>query len=138
MIRVVLDTNVVVSALLAPDGIPAVILDLALQRLVRASTSEPALDELERVLRRPKFGLTPRKVGSFMALFKSRVRRVSPSMTLSLCKDHSDDRFLECAGAAKAEFLITGNRADFPRRYRDTAVVSPAEFWEIYLLRAGF
>lgn len=136
MIRVVLDTNVIVSGLLASDGIPAAILDLTLQSKVRAAFSQPTLAEMERILRRPRFDFEPRKVGSFLTLFKSRAKLVSPSRTLDVCrKDPSDNRFLECAEAAKAEFLITGNQAHFPPRYRNIVVVSPRGFWEAYLLR---
>lgn len=136
MIRVVLDTNVIVSGLLSSDGLPAAILDLALQRKVRAALSYPILAEMERVLRRPRFELEPRKIGSFLALFKSRAKLVSPSRTLNVCrKDPPDNRFLECAEAARAEFVITGNKAHFPLRHGNTVVVNPREFWEAYLLR---
>lgn len=138
MIRVVLDTNVIVSALLSSDGVPAAILDLALQGKVRAAVSTPTLSELDSVLRRPKFQFEPRKIGSFLALLRSRARRVTPRVKLDICgKDPSDNRFLECAEAAHAEFLVTGNKSHFPSRHRKTAIISPAEFWEIYLLRAG-
>lgn len=136
MIRVVLDTNVIVSGLLVSDGLPAAILDLALQGKVRVALSHPIFAEMERVLRRPRFDFEPRKIGSFLALFKSRAKLVSPTMTPDVCReDPSDNRFLECAEAAKAEFLITGNKSHFPLRYRNTVVVNPAEFWEAYLLR---
>lgn len=139
MIRVVLDTNVIVSAFLVSDGLPAAILDLALQRKVRTALSPPILSEMERVLRRPKFDFEPRKIGSFLALFKSRAKLVSPRLTLEVCReDPSDNRFLECAEAAKAEFLISGNKSHFPLRYKNTAVVSPREFWDIYLLKTAF
>ena len=136
MIRVVLDTNIIVSGLLASDGLPAAILDLALQSKVRAALSRPILAEMERVLRRPRFDFEPRKIGSFLALFKSRAKLVSPSRTLDVCReDPSDNRFLECAEAAKAEFLVTGNKSHFPLRRGNTVVVNPREFWEAYLLR---
>lgn len=135
MIRVVLDTNVIVSGLLASEGLPAVILDLALQGKVRAALSPPILVEMERVLRRPRFDFEPRKIGSFLALFKSRAKLVYPSRTLVVCReDPSDNYFLECAEAANADFLITGNKAHFPSRHKNTAVVNPREFWEDYLL----
>jgi len=136
VIRVVLDTNVIVSGLLVSDGLPAAILDLTLQSKVRAALSQPILAEMKRVLRRPSFDFEPRRIGSFLALFKSRAKLVSPSRTLDVCrKDPSDNRFLECAEAAKAEFLITGNKVHFPLRYRNTTVVTPREFWEAYLLQ---
>ena len=135
MIRVILDTNVIVSGLLVADSLPAAILDLALQGKVKVAVSHPILAELDRVLRRPRFGFEPRKIGSFLALFKSRSRLVSPKKTLNICRgDLSDNRFLECAEIAKAEFLITGNKTHFPPRHRNTVVVTPREFWEAYLL----
>lgn len=136
MIRVVLDTNVIVSGLLAADSLPAAILDLALQGKIHAALSPSILAEMARVLRRPRFGFEPRKIGSFLALFKSRSKLVSPGKTLNLCQDDSsDNRFLECAEAAKAEFLITGNKSHFPPRHMKTVVVTPREFWDAYLLR---
>ncbi len=136
MIRVVLDTNVIVSGLLAADSLPATILDLALQGKIHAALSPSILAELDRVLRRQRFAFEPRKIGSFIALFKSRSKLVSPKKTLNLCKrDSSDNRFLECAEAAKAEFLVTGNKPHFPPRHMKTLVVTPREFWDAYLLR---
>ena len=91
---------------------------------------------MDRVLRRPRFGFEPRKIGSFLALFKSRSKLVSPKKTLDLCQDDSsDNRFLECAETAKAEFLVTGNKSHFPPRHMNTLVVTPREFWDAYLLR---
>ena len=136
MIRVVLDTNVIVSGLLAADSLPATILDLALQGKIHAAVSPSILAEMARVLRRPRFGFEPRKIGSFLALFKSRSKLVSPKKTLNLCRgDSSDNRFLECAEAAKTEFLVTGNKSHFPPRHMNTLVVTPREFWDAYLLR---
>lgn len=136
MIRVVLDTNVIVSGLLVADGFPAAILDLALQGKINAALSHPILAEMDRVLRRPRFGFEPRKIESFLALFQSRSKLVFPKKTLNICKDDSsDNRFLECAQTAEAEFLITGNKSHFPLRHRNTVVATPREFWEAYLLR---
>ena len=116
--------------------LPATILDLALQGKIHAALSPSILAEMDRVLRRPRFAFEPRKIGSFIALFKSRSKLVSPKKTLNLCKrDSSDNRFLECAEAAKAEFLVTGNKPHFPPRHMKTLVVTPREFWDAYLLR---
>jgi putative PIN family toxin of toxin-antitoxin system len=131
-----LDTNVIVSGLLAADSLPAAILDLALQGKINAAISHPIMAEMGHVLRRPRFGFEPRKIRSFLALFKSRSKLVFPKKILNICQDDfSDNRFLECAETAKAEFLITGNKSHFPLRHRNTVVVTPREFWEAYLLR---
>ncbi|MBI4803287.1 MAG: putative toxin-antitoxin system toxin component, PIN family [Elusimicrobia bacterium] len=118
------------------DSLPAAILDLALQEKIKVVVSHPILAEMARVLHRPRFGFEPRKIGSFLALFKSRSKLVFPEKTLTICQeDLSDNRFLECAETAKVEFLITGNKSHFPSCYRNTAVVTPREFWDTYLLR---
>ncbi len=131
-----MDTNVIVSGLLAADSLPAAILDLALQGKVNIAVSHPILAEMDRVLRRLGFGFEPRKIGSFLALFKSRSKLVSPKKTLNICRnDSSDNRFLECAETAKAEYLITGNKSHFPPHHMKTVVVTPREFWDAYLLR---
>jgi putative PIN family toxin of toxin-antitoxin system len=136
VIRAVLDTNVIISGLLAADSLPATILDLALQGKIHAALSPAILTEMDKVLRRPRFAFEPREIGSFLALFKSRAKLVSPKKTLSLCQDDpSDNRFLECAEIAKAEFLVTGNKSHFPPRHMSTLVVTPREFWDAYLLR---
>lgn len=133
-----MDTNVIVSALLGSDSVPAAILDLVLQKKVRASVSRAVLEELEQVLRRPKFDFGPRKIGSFLVLLKSRTHLVSPHKTVDICReDPSDNRLLECAEAARAEFLITGNKSHFPSRYASARVVNPREFWDSYLLHSG-
>ena len=135
MIRVVVDTNVIVSALIALDGLPAAILDLILQGEVVGGASQPLLEELERVLRRPAFDIGPRKIGSFLSYLRSHIRIVTPSRALTICsKDPADNRVLECAEAFRADFLVTGNKAHFPKQYQRTKVVSPREFWEEYLL----
>ena len=62
MIKVVYNTNVIVAALIKPDGLPALLLDLAAQHRVQLFLSSFFLREYEAVLRRPKFGFTPAKV----------------------------------------------------------------------------
>lgn len=134
--RVVLDTNVVVSALLSPDGIPAAILDLATQGRIHAVVSEETLDELDRVLSRPRHGFPRRKVAAFMAFFESRAIRVRRPSPLTACtKDPSDNRILECAAAGKARYLVTGNPGHFPKRHKGIQTITPRQFWEIYIGR---
>lgn len=56
---------------------------------------------------------------------------VNPVHTLKVCSDESDNRFLECAEEAMADFLITGNKRHFPNRWKTTHVLNAREFLEV-------
>src|SRR5579863_5304749 len=99
--RVVLDTNVVVSALLVPLGTQAAVLLLCLRGEVAFYVSPPVLGEYEEVLRRPRFKLQPRQIDATLAVIRKVGRLIEPSQTLSISIHESDNRFLECVEAAE-------------------------------------
>jgi putative PIN family toxin of toxin-antitoxin system len=127
MIKLVIDTNVLVSASLNGDGLEALIVSLALNRKIRLYVSEPILEEYERVLRYPRLKLDRKEVGYLLARLRRSCVLVRPVHTVSISVDDADNRFLECAEAANAEFLVTGNRRHFPQRWRATEVVNARE-----------
>jgi putative PIN family toxin of toxin-antitoxin system len=129
-IRVVLDTNVVVSAHLNYEGYERGVLDLALAGRLQLAVSDAILAEYAVVLRRHKFGLGPRQVSASLRLLRSESQIVVPQRVLSIAGDLADNRFLECAEAARADFLVTGNKRHFPRQWRQTAVVNARELLE--------
>jgi putative PIN family toxin of toxin-antitoxin system len=131
MIRVVVDTNVVVSANLVDEGLPASILDLAAKGKILICVSGDILAEYEEVLRRPRLKLDPARVESSMALVRKSSKLVKPRRALKVSPDESDTRFYECAEAAKAQFLITGNTRHFPESHKTTRIVSPREFIDL-------
>lgn len=131
MIRVVIDTNVFVSANLVEEGPSAAILYLAANNKIRMVVSEPILAEYEVVLRQPRLKLDPRKVTAALRLVRRISIAVKPSLILRISVDESDNRFYECAHAGRAAFLITGNRDHFPEDYRMTRVVTPREFVDL-------
>jgi uncharacterized protein len=98
MNRVVLDTNVIVSALLVPTGTQAVILSLALRGQFALCVSRPLLAEYEEVLRRPRLKLQPRRIDA--AAIRKVAHSVAPTQALSVSAHESDNRFRECAEAA--------------------------------------
>jgi putative PIN family toxin of toxin-antitoxin system len=128
MSRVVLDTNVVVSALLAPAGTEATVLMLAFTGHVTLYVSTPVLAEYDEVLRRPRLKLEPRKIDAAMAAIRRVAHLVAPVGTLAVSPDESDNRFLECAEAAGADWLVTGNTRHFPRRHKGTLIVTGRQF----------
>jgi uncharacterized protein len=129
-IRVVLDTNVVVSAHLNAEGYERHVLDLVLAGKLQVVISEVILAEYEGVLRRPKFGIQPRQVSRSLRILRRVARVVNPTRKLDVTRDPSDSRFLECAEAANADFLVTGNKRHFPKQWRQTQVVNARELLE--------
>jgi uncharacterized protein len=136
-IRVVLDTNVVVSAHLNGEGYERHVLDLALAGKLRLAVSEAILEEYEGVLRRPKFGISRKQVGHSLGLLRAAARVVRPRRLLKVTRDPSDNHFLECAEAAKADYIVTGNKRHFPTKWRQTQIVNARELleWIVPVLR---
>ena len=128
MIRVVLDTNVVVSAALVAEGLPAAIFDLAMNKKILMIISADILAEYEKVLHYPRLKLDPAHINAFLSNIRKMGVLVKPGSTLTISRDESDNRFYECADAAKANFLITGNTHHFPVHHKGTKVVTPREF----------
>ncbi len=128
--RVVLDTNVIVSALLSPEGKPAFIVGMALNEIIRMHYTVSMIAEYEDVLRRPKFGS---RIGE-----KRRRRYFDDLMSFGVCVlpppeskihmiDESDRIFYDVACAYGA-VLITGNKKHYPE---DERIITPAQFMDI-------
>jgi putative PIN family toxin of toxin-antitoxin system len=131
MIEVVLDTNVIVSAHLNEEGLQARALRLAFSRAIVLYLSEPILAEYEFILRRSKFSFDQRRVDQSLARLNQVGIVVTPTQTLSISPDETDTRFLECSEEAQANYLVTGNKRHFPKRWKNTAVVNGREFLEL-------
>ena len=128
MLRVILDTNVIVSGLLHSEGTPAVLLKLAVAKQFRCFVSESLLVEYTEVLGRRYFRLDRQRVVRFMKDFSELVVVVAPRKKLAVSRDSGDDKVLECAVEARADFIITGNTRDFPMQYHGVRVVKPKDF----------
>jgi len=135
MVTVVYDTNVVVSAALKPRSLPASLVALAMAKKVRLFLSPAILQEYTEVLKRPKFALNPVTVKAFVRDVRKAAVLVRPSLRVSQAPDEADNRFLECASAARAGYLVTGNKKHFPfPEFEGTKIVSPAEFAHLLTL----
>lgn len=124
-----LDTNVIVSGLLNPEGNPGRILDLFLAGEVTILVDDRLLAEYRAVLRRPKFDFDPGDVSDFLDLLEAESERVTALPLGFKLPDESDRAFLEVALAAAADSLVTGNVRHFrlPHVGR-ISIHSPAEF----------
>ena len=126
----VVDTNVLLGRLLAPRGVAARAVDLALSRSVLL-VSEATLEELAEVLVRPKFDpyLSHEERQRFIALLGGVARVVAIHHHLHACRDPKDDKFLDVALAGGAHALITGDLdllALHP--FHGIPIVTPAAF----------
>lgn len=135
MVKAVYDTNVVVSAALKPGSLPASLVALAMAKKVRLFLSPAILQEYTEVLKRPKFALNPATVTAFLRDVRRAATLLRPSRRISQVPDGADNRFLECASAARADYLVTGNKKHFPfPEFERTKIVSPAEFAHLLTL----
>jgi len=130
--KIVLDTNIIVSGLLQSQGNPAQVLALALAGAVQVCHDERILAEYAEVLARPRFKFDPKRVREVRNKIEADGLAVDASGGSNLdLSDPDDEPFLAVALAASVDFLVTGNLADYPPdKRRGCAVVSPAAFME--------
>jgi putative PIN family toxin of toxin-antitoxin system len=106
---VVLDTNVVLSAILF-GGKPRQVLEAALSGTVRLFVSEPIIAELQRVLQRPKFGISAQFIQTVVSEFTAIAEWVEPTEHFEVVVDDpTDNQFIDCAVAAKVDYIVTGD-----------------------------
>ena len=130
MRRIVLDTNVLVSALLGDKGNESLVLRLALSSAFEIGVTNAILNEYREVLERPRFKISRWKIDAIFSQLETRARLVHPISAVQASPDESDNRFLECAETVDAEFLITGNKKHFPKVWKSTKIVNAREFLE--------
>ena len=90
--------------------------------------SPAMLEEYSEVLARPKFAFPPDEITALMDLFQRQGDIVRPAPLSGISPDPKDDKFMACALAARADFVVTGNKRDFPEdQLGATRVVSAGE-----------
>jgi predicted nucleic acid-binding protein len=85
------------------------------------------LEEYVTVLQRPKFNLNPSRVNFLLDLIDANSVLVEPEFRVSASPHDADNRFLECAEAAGARYLVTGNKRHFPTSWKNTEIVNARE-----------
>ena len=130
-LRLVIDTNIGVSAALKPDGLQRTVLLLALTGPARLYVSRAILDEYREVLSRPRLRIRKGLRHQLLALIARQSHPVKPKYPLQVTIDPDDNKFVECADAARADYLLTGNQRHFPRFWKRTKIITAREFIEI-------
>lgn len=134
-LRIVLDTNVLVSGLLNPRGAPGRIVDLLLTGEVQILYDDRILAEYSEVLRRPRFGFEERDVRRVLDYLTFSGEAVT-GLPLSVeAPDEDDLPFAEVAVSGRADALVTGNPGHFAF-VEDLPVMLPVAFLEFWVQRS--
>jgi len=127
-LRLVIDTNILISAAIKPAGLQRTVLLLAITRPARLYVSRPILEEYSEVLGRPELRIRKGLRQQLLQLIKNHSYSVVPTRRLDVTSDPDDNMFLECADAARADYLVTGNQKHFPRFWKKTKIITTREF----------
>lgn len=128
--KVVLDTNVIVSGLINAGGIPAQVLNLVVNGRVTLLYDDRILMEYTDVLNRKKFGFKKSLIAPLLDFLRSDGEYVGAEPTSRKFADEDDKKFYEVAKTGNANCIVTGNKDHYPK---EALVKSPREFIEIYL-----
>ena len=136
MQKIVIDTNVIVSALIQ-RGYPYLILnELFIEQKFQLCVSDPLIAEYYDVLSRPKFSKFQDfyiRAEVLLAEIETKSTKFIPTIKVQLISDLDDNMILELADECLADFVITGNTRDFTfSTYKQTKIVTPKEYWENY------
>jgi len=131
ILRVVIDTNLIISAILNGKGAPAKLIDWMTREddYFRLLISQPIWDEYTTVanwLIPDSKQLEKKRV---MKTLRDQSDWIEPDFQLSVCSDISDNRFLECAVAGNADYFVTKNIRHFPqKKYENIIILKISQF----------
>lgn len=133
MIRAVIDTNIIIGAVIKPEGTVGAILRRLRDKGFTILYSEPLLIELADVLNRTrirqKYGLSTQDIETVLALILLRGEAVTPARRIDICRDPKDNTILEAAVAGHADLISSGDEDLLSlREFEGIPIVVPAEF----------
>jgi len=129
---------VVVSAALKPEGLQRTVVLLAMAKPALWYVSDAIVSEYAMVLARPELKIRRNLRHQLLQLIKNHTRVVSPSRLAQVTSDPADSMFVECADAARADYLVAGNQRHFPKFWKNTKIIASSEFLSViapHLLR---
>ena len=131
--KIVLDTNVLVSGLLTPFGPSGEIVRMLFSGELILHIDARILSEYQDVLNRPKFMFNKDQIAILVDFIKQYAQFISSAPLKNRLPDPDDEPFLEVAIAGKVKSLVTGNTAHYPVPLREGIdIYSPSEFIEFY------
>jgi len=133
-IRVVLDTNIIISAAISEEGAPARIFELLILELIENFTSEDIVEEIEEVFQRRKIAdlISEEDKAFVINNYKKFSTKVKPVTKIDKIKEDSEDnKFLEVAVTVDADFIISGDaHLKQIKSYGNIRILTPKEFIE--------
>jgi putative PIN family toxin of toxin-antitoxin system len=136
MQKIIIDTNVVVSALIQRSYPYRIIYDIFVAEKIQLCVSEQLMREYYEVLSRPKFAQFQdffMRAELLLIEIEAQSLKYSPRIKLDVLSDKDDNMILELADESSADFVITGNTNDFTfPSYKQTKIVTPKAYWEYY------
>ncbi|MEA2604499.1 MAG: uncharacterized protein QOF89_5491 [Acidobacteriota bacterium] len=134
--RAVIDTNILVRAMLNPEGSVGPVIDLLRDGRYVFLYSQATLNEVIDVLGRPRmvhrYGITPDEIDALCALVIRRGEAVQPSRSITACRDPKDNKFLEVAVAGRADVIVTGDRdLEALDPFEGIPMIQPARFLQL-------
>jgi uncharacterized protein len=125
MIRIVLDTSVLVSAVTSPTGPNAQLFDFIAMKQIRPYVSEAMLEEYSRVFEYDRLRhLDKRRVARLRNVLERTAVTVKSGGWLKISDHEDDNRIYECAAAASADYIVTENTRHFKKPYKTTRILN--------------
>ena len=133
--RIILDNNILVSALIVPRGAPDYLYQCWRNGRFTLITSEDQLDEFRRVTRYPRLQrfIRPAAAGAMVNEIRALAELAGPLPSVTVCHDPADNYLLAMAEASKADYLVTGDGRHLLslERHRNTLIVSPRQMAQV-------
>ena len=134
--RVVLDTNIIVSALLAPAGKPAAIIGIWLDGNFTLLTCAAQVDELRATLQKPRVAerIKPHKAGRLVNRVRKLAENIDALPKVERSADPDDDYLLALSEAGQADYLVTGDKGHLLAldHHKGTRIISAKEFAALF------
>ena len=135
--RVVIDINILVSALIVPTGQPAAVIRMWLDGKFTLLTCATHVNELRATLHKPRVAelIKPHKAGRLLNLVRKLAEDVDPLPRVERSSDPDDDYLLALSEAGKADYLVTGDKSGLLAldRHKATRIVSAREFAALFV-----
>ena len=131
MLKVVIDTNVFISAFYLPESRPGEVVYLARRRKILNCTSPQILKEITRILQK-KLMWDQARAQNAVSQIANFSEVALPGESLTVIVDDTDNRLLECAVASQAEYIISGDKHLLDlRAYQGTTIITPGVFLDL-------
>ncbi|MDR1908413.1 MAG: putative toxin-antitoxin system toxin component, PIN family [Spirochaetaceae bacterium] len=126
--KIVLDTNIIISAFINPKGIPGEILSLVLTKKITVCYDNNILSEYTEILKKSKFNFDTVLVDDFLNFIKESGEYIIAEPQKIKFEDKDDKAFYDVYKSSGADYIITGNKRHFPQ---EKHIINPREYKEI-------